>query len=395
MRNMVKHLYQRTITHKGKKIKAWYYWYYDENGKQVRKSCGQNGKPCLIKRDAQAYIDSIKDSDLLPQCSITFNDFCSGMFADGSKYLIKLHNKGTDFSTKTLRQKRNYMSIFLDKFGNYRITDVDYGFIDNWLLEFNRSNSWRNNFLSVINAIYNELYIYHVIDRIPLIERYKRIDTREKGILYEDEIKRLFPADFDCLCDIWKYGKDNNYETYTFATIIFTILSTGMRSGEIRALKQSQFIRPDVILINAMMDADNNRVDHLKKGNTQNKKWRLAILPEKAVRMIDTMKGFDILHNTDYVFEYHGEQFNPYFLNRHFKKVLEKNGIDHKERNITIHSLRFTYNSMMRREISDKDLRKMVGHVSEQMTDYYDKARAIEYLPVLLGNKSIIDSTFN
>lgn len=395
MRNMVKHLYQRTITHNGKKTKAWYYWYYDENGKQVRKSCGQHGKPCLIKRDAQAYIDSIKDSDLLPQCSITFNDFCNGMFEDGSKYLTKLHNKGTDFTEKTLRQKRNYMSIFLDKFGNYRITDVDYGFIDNWLLEFKRSNSWRNNFLSVINAIYNELYIYRVIDRIPLIERYKRIDTREKGILYEDEIKRLFPADFDELCDVWKYGKDNNYETYTFATIIFTILSTGMRSGEIRALKQSQFLRPDVILVNAMMDADNNRVDHLKKGTNNNKKWRLAILPDKAVKMIDTMKSFEIIHNTDYVFEYHGEQFDPYFLNRHFKKVLEKNGIDHKERNITIHSLRFTYNSMMRREISDKDLRRMVGHVSEQMTDYYDKARAIEYLPILLGNKSIIDSTFN
>lgn len=392
---MVKHLYQRTITHNGKKVKAWYYWYYDENHKQIRKSCGQNGKPCLIKRDAQAYIESIKDSDLLPQCSITFNDFCSGMFADGSKYLTKLHNKGTDFSQKTLRQKRNYMSIFLDKFGNYKILDVDYGFLDNWLLEFDRSNSWRNNFLSVINAIYNELYIYRVIDRIPLIERYKRIDTREKGILYEDEIKRLFPADFDELCDIWKIGRDNKYETYSFATIIFTILSTGMRSGEIRALKQSQFLRPDVILINAMMDADDKRVDHLKKGNNNNKKWRLAILPEKSVRMIDTMKSFKIIHNTDYVFEYHGEQIGAEFLNRHFKKVLEKNGIDHKERNITIHSLRFTYNTMMRKEISEDDLRKMIGHTSKSMTDYYDKSQAIDYLPILLENKSVIDSTFS
>lgn len=392
---MVKHLYQRTITHNGKKIKAWYYWYYDENHKQIRKSCGQNGKPCLIKRDAQAYIESIKDSDLLPQCSITFNDFCSGMFDDGSKYLTKLHNKGTDFVEKTLKQKRIYLSIFLDKFGNYRITDVDFGFIDNWLLEFKRSNSWRNNFLSVINAIYNELYIYRVIDRIPLIERYKRIDTKEKGILYPDEIKLLFPSDFERICDIWRIGIDNDEQIYSFATMIFTILSTGMRSGEIRALKESQFIRPDVILINSMMDASENRVDHLKKGNEKNKKWRIAILPEKAVKMIETMKSFNLPHNTDYFFEYHGEQVGAEFLNRHFKLVLNKNGIDHEGRNITIHSLRFTYNTMMRKEISEDDLRKMIGHTSKSMTDYYDKSQATDYLPLLLENKAVIDSAFN
>ena len=60
---MIKHLFHRTITRNGKKIKAWYFWYYDENGKQVRKSCGQNGKPCTVKREAEAYIDSLNDKE--------------------------------------------------------------------------------------------------------------------------------------------------------------------------------------------------------------------------------------------------------------------------------------------------------------------------------------------
>ena len=70
---MTKHLFQRTITKNGKKIKAWYYWFYDENGKQVRKSCGQNGKPCLLKRDAEAFIENLKDENI-PKKEITFND---------------------------------------------------------------------------------------------------------------------------------------------------------------------------------------------------------------------------------------------------------------------------------------------------------------------------------
>ena len=63
---MIKHLFQRTITRKGKKIKAWYYWFYDENGKQVRKSCGTDGKPCLTKREAEAFIDGVVERKITP-----------------------------------------------------------------------------------------------------------------------------------------------------------------------------------------------------------------------------------------------------------------------------------------------------------------------------------------
>ena len=61
---MTIHLYQRTLTRNGKKIKAWYYWYYDEFGKQIRKSCGKDGKPCILKRDAEAYISNLKEEEI-------------------------------------------------------------------------------------------------------------------------------------------------------------------------------------------------------------------------------------------------------------------------------------------------------------------------------------------
>ena len=42
-----------------------------------------------------------------------------------------------------------------------------------------------------------------------------------------------------------------------------------------------------------------------------------------------------------------------------------------KERNIDFHSLRHFFNSMLRGEIDDNNLRLIVGHQSERMSDNY------------------------
>lgn len=166
-----------------------------------------------------------------------------------------------------------------------------------------------------------------------------------------------------------------------------------MRSSEIRALQWNQFVRPDAILINAMIDSNDERVNRLKKWNDTNKKWRVTILPDKTVKMIELLR-LDKSDN-DYVFVYMDKPLTTCFLLDHFKCVLKNNDIDCEARNITIHSLRFTYNSLMRNEISGDDLRLMVGHTTEQMTEYYDKSKAIEHLDDLLLNKGTINSIFN
>ncbi|WP_407432506.1 hypothetical protein, partial [Methanobrevibacter sp.] len=86
---MVRHLFQRTITKNGKKIKAWYYWFYDENGKQVRKSCGQNGKPCLLKRDAESFIANLPAEEPKKNTTVIFSDYCNGFYEPESLFLKK------------------------------------------------------------------------------------------------------------------------------------------------------------------------------------------------------------------------------------------------------------------------------------------------------------------
>ncbi|MBO7518924.1 MAG: tyrosine-type recombinase/integrase [Methanobrevibacter sp.] len=389
---MTIHLFQRTLTKNGKKIKAWYYWYYDEFGKQVRKSCGQAGKPCILKRDAEAFIANLKEEELKKE-KITFADYCKGFYDLDSRFLKKQAARGYNYQPNSIYQKNLYLQKFLLAFGKINVRNLTVGMVENWLIDLDCSNSVKNNILSTVEEIESELYSDGLIDNPIHVKHFKR-NTKDKGILSLTEITKLFPVEYDKLIETWRIrSTERENDIYSFAAAIYTLLITGMRSSEIRALQWNQFIRPDAILINAMIDSNDNRVNRLKKWSEDNKKWRVTVLPDRTVKMIEVLRLDKSAE--DYVFMVMDKPLTTWFLLEHFKCVLEKNGINCKERNITIHSLRFTYNSLMKGEISGDDLRLMVGHTSEVMTEYYDKSKALEHLDTLLLNKSTLNNVFN
>ena len=133
------------------------------------------------------------------------------------------------------------------------------------------SNSVKNNILAVIDEIEGELYSDGLIEYEVHVKHFKR-NTKDKGILTIAEINQLFPADYDSLINIWRVrSTEREQDIYSFATAIYTILSTGMRSSEVRALQWNQFVRSDAILINAMIDSNDERVNRLKKWTDDNR----------------------------------------------------------------------------------------------------------------------------
>lgn len=396
------HLYQRSITKNGKTTKVWYYWYYDANGKQVRKSCGENGKQCTVKKQAEAFLERlIQKEDMLSKSSrITFNEFCKGFYDEDSDFMIKKKYHGTELSPNTIYQRKHYLELILSQFGTKFVDEVSGYDFDTWLVKLELSCSVKNHILMMITEIEQELYAKKLIQHVPLLERYKRNDTKEKDILTIDEIKKLFPLDENELYNVWRISgsKLTKYDDISFYTMIFTLLSTGMRSGEVRALQWNQFVAENAILINAAINNENERVNKLKKGTNipSKRKWRVVILPTRTVEMINRLKEISThTQPNDFVFQRSGEPITTYFLLEHLIGVLQKNGINTNERNITVHSLRFTYNTIMRQKINEKDLRLMVGHVSEGMTDYYDRSIAIDKLPQLLLNQEIINKVWD
>lgn len=391
------HLYKRSIKKNGKIIKVWYYWFYDESGKQVRRSCGQNGKPCLTKRDAEAFIENLNlDKE---KKDITLSDFCTGMYDEGSAYLRNRAAKGQSYYVTTLEQRRFILSVILQKFGNKKVSELSVSEIDGWLCDLPKSTSWKNIAILIFNEIYKELYKAKKIDYIPLIEKFKE-SQKEKGSFSVEEIKKMFPKSYDEIIKIWRWKSSRDvpdWKVFEFATLIYVALTTGMRSGEVRALKYSQFISRNAVLINSMLSYKNVEVDHLKKGSDTNKKWRIAILPDRAVDMIEHLKKMSPSNDDSaYIFTTNsGKLYYSATVNKILKEVLNNLGIDTKEKNISMHSTRYTYNTMMRRSIDDSDLRLMMGHTNEKMTDYYDKSTIFDRLPELMKDKSVIDSIWN
>lgn len=386
------HLYRRSIVRNGKKIKAWYYWYYDVNGKQVRKSCGSRGKPCLTKREAEAFIEALpQEKEVQKLC---LKDFCKGMYDDNSYFLLKQKSHGVIYQENTLIARRYYFSLILEEFGDIDVNDITTSDIERFILSFgNYSSSWRNKFILVFDEIFKELYRARKIDNIPLVEKFKPAHKKKKGILLISEIKRLFPDSYEEIAEIWKVYKYNKDYNFCFAALVYTALSTGMRSGEVRGLKYSQFISENAILLDSMINFKEKEVDHLKMGKEDDKRWRIIILPERTVAMINYLK---LIKNNDspYIFSPRGKPFSRTFVCLNFKKALANNGIDADERNLTFHSTRYTYNTIMKTKMDNVDLRLLMGHASESMTKYYDRSEAIDNLPKLLADKDIINSVW-
>jgi integrase len=92
------------------------------------------------------------------------------------------------------------------------------------------------------------------------------------------------------------------------------------------------------------------------------------------------------------VFTFEGRRIRSEYLEDRFTLGLKNAGINLEQgRVLTPHSLRFTYNTKMRRLISGEHLRLMTGHESEQMTDYYMRTELEEQFLALQENSRAIN----
>jgi integrase len=386
---MIRHLYRRTIEKNGKKIKVWYYWFYDENGKQVRKSCGKKGKPCLTKREAEEFLASL-DSDFEDKKK-TFNVFTKDFYSENSNFIIRKKQRGFEYAAHTIENKERALKHFLNKFGNRNPANVSQFEIEDWYYNSKFTPAKINCIITILNDVYTELYRHRIVKYQLKFEYVKYNNYKKKGILTEEEIKKLFPDDKEELIKIW--GKNEDV-SLMFATLTYLILSTGVRSGEARAIQNHQFLKDNVLLLDGVINSENERISILKKGSREDKRWRIVILPKKTIDMINyyKMRKND---NSDFLFLYNNAIIDRSKLNLVFQNAMKNIGIDYRERKITIHSLRYTFNTIMNKKMKGDDLRLLMGHRSEKMTEYYDRSTIYDNIPSLLKNSDIINSVFN
>ena len=173
---------------------------------------------------------------------------------------------------------------------------------------------------------------------------------------------------------------------------------TGMRSGEIRALRSEQMriVNDDFCIIKV----DRAVNDYAGEKNTKGKRARSVPIPRFLYDMLIKEASSNPHDGSSLVFWSKKSATNPIstnFLVKQLYKAQEAIGITEKqrlERNLDFHSLRHTFNTNLRGRISEKSLRAVVGHESVEMSDLYTHATEEDVIAVGVAIVDIFKSIY-
>lgn len=159
------------------------------------------------------------------------------------------------------------------------------------------------------------------------------------------------------------------YENRQDAAFCRTLLYSGMRLGEARALRWRHV---DLHLDGAVLSVE-LAVSGDQEGETKGRRARLVPLPRQAAQELGRLKDRDEFTGPDdYVFiNRQGQRIDGSAIRRRYKKACELLGL----RPLRLHDLRHAAGSHVAREGSNVFVRDFLGHSKLAMTDRYVHAR--------------------
>lgn len=347
----------------------WIYKYRMGN-KKFQRVC----KNCNSFEEAKEYVNKLtflKDNPYL------IKNIAAQMYLPGSEHMLRLEKFGKKITEETRLQKRFFLDLIVKKFGDSDISKIKVSEIEKYLLQDSHSGSWKNFFLETFGKIYDEtIWVCKNPVVKPVFQKFAR-NSRKADIFTEDELITMFSN-----YELW-----DSYDEYL---LFYTIYTCGLRLGEARALQVNQFIFDEnILIVNGFCKKNGVRTNYCKAGSDEDKKYRCIPLSSSLVTKIRIYINNKNLSELDFLFtDSKGRIFSGDHLRIVFKHVLKKCNIDFSKRKLSPHSLRFTYVTRMRNILSIDDVRKIVGHNSMKMTEYYTRNQSIQEM--IESSKKII-----
>ncbi|MCQ2600911.1 MAG: site-specific integrase [Treponema sp.] len=337
-------------------ISKFYYSYKDCNNRTHQKVC----KNCKTKEEAEKYAAY---HYLNNEEQYLIKNIAKNMFLPDSEHLNRLESFGKKICEETRAQKRQILEIIIQVFGNEYLNRLPVLKIEKYLLEEhkNHSGSWKNLFLETFGSLYDEtIWCCNIPVNKPDFQKFAR-NSKKADVLSTEELNKLF--------DI---GKWDDYREY----LLFYISATcGLRLGEARGLQVDQFFfKEQFLLVNGFCKKNGFKTDYNKKATAEDKKYRPVPLPNETLYKVANYITENHLSGNMFLFrDNQGFIYTTKHLENVFEKMLCKCDIQKGNRKIVPHSLRFTYVTRMRRNLTAEEVRKIVGHNSVVMTEYYTR----------------------
>ncbi len=350
-------------------LKVFYYYAYSPDGmRQTARSTG-----CLTITDARHHCQRLLNEGTLLQESTpkkvhTFHSFAENFWVLGkSLYLKYREQRGFGVSLSyAVNQNKQLNKYLLPAWGKKVLDQITAPMVENWFMSLKDeglAHQTCNHLLSNLRTILSEAQRLGHIPNNPAeaIKPLAKI-AKARGILTVDEVKELLD------------GQSWSLYWPTIHLYLANLLSaaTGMRMGEIQALRKCDFYpenKPDRIIVSHSWD----RSFGLKGTKT----WKSRVIPLSPLLRRKLFLVMVKLGPEDFLFP-NPSLDKPIYernLTDSLYTALEKLGIgeaERKERNITFHSWRHFFNTFLRKQgIQDSKVQMVTGHSSVEMTDHY------------------------
>lgn len=314
-------------------------------------------------------------------------------------YIKRQHAKGHGFNRHLALENRGLLVNYVfPRFGSTGLDAITRPAVETWLVDLPLSNSSKNHLLYGLRTIFREAESEGLIDRNPLehVEPMAK-QGRKRDIFSIPELRILFPADHDGLLQVWAQPK--------YAALFLTMATTGIREGEVRALQWKHVLPSGWLVIERAVKIDGS-IGALKKRERTGEP-RVVAYPAQTRDVLLWWHGQSPYKEPDDLVFFGDRADHP--LNGHTFQTILARALDgeHREdeskparivrgdRFLTTHSLRHTFNTMMRRSIPADALLALMGHRDSRMSEHYDHPEIADRIRALEGVRGQIESVLS
>lgn len=367
------HLFKKSVQSKGKTVHKWYYYWNDPfTGVMRQKVC----KGCKTQAEDYTFVSALPP--LFIEEKITISSIGKWMYIPGSSHLERMEKLGKQYTLETLKCKRGLLDIFLAKFGDLELKDLTIPMVIDFLTEDPHSGSWKNNFLTVVGEVYAEApFMGLPYIPAPQFPKFRR-NSIKKDVFTTDELNILFDESLWINLSSTKYANHPQFDEGHKAIYLMFLccIKCGLRIGEAIGARVNQFLFDQGMFVVDGFYRHNQllRTNYNKCGSEEDKKIRVAPLPEDFSLIIQKYIAENNLSGDDFVFQRYNKPIRKWLAEEWFRRAVASSGIKTKNRVLTPHSLRYTYITRMRRDVAGETVQKIAGHTSLAMTDHYTRA---------------------
>ena len=343
---------------------AWYYSCYTTEGKRIKRSTGTADKEkallliheriklgCLVnppKTNPMITVHKIPDGD------VPFALYAEQFFDyERCPYVHDRLVRGGHLTRGFVKSLRGIlMNRIIPYFGGMMLSGIRKADVNRWLLSLpatGMSNSTANKHLNALGIIMAQAEFEERIERNPC-----------------NGVRPLVPRPKNRLA--FTVEQENRLVSYPYDSILMTVAvrlaaTTGMRRGEIRALKWSDVRMDRIVVAHSYTNKDGY------KGTKSGKVREVPLRPD-VYELIASLFHGDV---DAYLFSFNGQTpvYSDFFNDR-LKKAMADLGIDNQGGRLSFHSFRHFFNTrLIEGGVQSVVVQAVVGHSSDAMTSHY------------------------